>query len=117
MDQEWADPEGAELAALSDADLFGLRLAGQVLGHKAALVGRPRVARWFAELETVMGAELARRGVGVLLASEPDLVLPADADAEDYSVLAEYLSLLAANAALSDAQRQTCRRLLERVVN
>jgi hypothetical protein len=120
MEQERAageGPSGPDVAALSDADIFGLRLAGQVLGHKAALAGRPRVARWFADLETVMGAELARRGVGVVLVTEPELVLSADADASDYALLAEYLGLLAANDALSTEQRLLCRRLLEGAVN
>jgi hypothetical protein len=78
--------------ALADRDLFGLRLAGQVLGHKAAL---------------------ARRGVGVVLVRQAELGLAAEADASDRQLLAEYLGLLAANDALSDGQRAFCRSMLE----
>ena len=99
--------------ALADRDLFGLRLAGQVLGHKAALASRPRVARWFADLESVAVAELARRGVGVVLVRQAELGLAAQADASDRQLLAEYLGLLAANDALSDGQRAFCRSMLE----
>jgi hypothetical protein len=120
MEQERAaaeEPPGLDVAELNDADLFGLRLAGQVLGHKAALAGRPHVARWFSDLEAVMGAELARRGVGVVLVTEPGLALAPDADASDYALLSEYLAMLAANPGLSDAQRLLCRRLMDGVVN
>ncbi|CAN5695404.1 hypothetical protein BH24CHL5_BH24CHL5_13750 [soil metagenome] len=102
---------------LNDNDLFGLRLAGQVLGHKAAALGRPRVARWFADFETVAAAELARRGVGIVLIVEPELRLPPGADAAERQMLAEYLGLLAGNQGLSEAQRDFCRRLLETVVS
>lgn len=105
---------GPSVDALSDGDLFGLRLAGQVLGHKAGLAGRPHVARWFADFEAAIATELARRGVGVVLADPPELALHADADADDRRLLAEYLALLVANDGLSDAQRAVCRRLRER---
>ena len=105
------------LADLNDRDLFGLRLAGQVLGHKAAISGRPRVARWFADLEAAVGAELARRGVGVVLVAEPPLGLPADADTADRQLLCEYLTLLADNEALSPAQRGFCRERLDELAN
>jgi hypothetical protein len=104
--------EGSAISALSDADLFGLRLAGQVLGHKAALAGRPLVARWFADFEAVVAGELAQRGVGIVLTDQPGLELPSDADAADRRLLGEYLELLAGNEGLSDAQRMLCRSLI-----
>ncbi|CAN5701074.1 hypothetical protein BH23CHL7_BH23CHL7_18120 [soil metagenome] len=106
-------PAVGSIRALGDGDLFGLRLAGQVLGHKSALAGRPRVARWFADLESFVGAELARRGVGVVLVVEPELRLAPDADATDRQLLGDYLRLLAANESLSETQRAYCRALLE----
>lgn len=116
MEQEYA-AEGPAVDDLTDSDLFGLRLAGQVLGHKAALLGRPRVARWFADLESVVASELARRGVGVVMISQPSLALPAQADAADRQLLAEYLGLLAANQGLSGEQRDYCRQLLGTVAS
>jgi hypothetical protein len=113
VEQSAASDTGASVRALGDGDLFGLRLAGQVLGHKAALAGRPRVARWFADLESVVAAELARRGVGVVLVVEPELRLAPDADADDRQLLGDYLRLLAANEGLNEAQRTYCRELLE----
>jgi hypothetical protein len=113
VEQSAASDTGASVLGLGDGDLFGLRLAGQVLGHKAALAGRPRVARWFADLESVMAAELARRGVGVVLLADAELRLAADADAADRQLLADYLRLLAGNAGLSETQRTFCRQLLE----
>ena len=99
------------VSGLADAELFGLRLAAQVLGHKAALAGRPRVARWFADLESLIAFRLASRGVGVVLGAEPRLALAPDADAADRRLLAEYLGLLADNEGLTKAQRETCRAL------
>jgi hypothetical protein len=115
VDQAGAAPPELGLADLEDADLFALRLAGQVLGHKAALVGRPGVARWFADFESVVAAELARRGIGVVLVDEPQLALPEDAGEEDQRLVREYLSLLAANQGLSSAQRSFCAALARRV--
>jgi hypothetical protein len=117
VEQERAADEGPHVSGLSDGDLFGLRLAGQVLGHKAAIAGRPRVARWFADLESVVGAELARRGVGVVLIDEPELRLAPDADAADLTALSQYLGLLAGNPGLSEDQRRYCSRLLEGIVS
>lgn len=105
---------GPSVDALSDGDLFGLRLAGQVLGHKASLAGHPHVARWFADFEATIATEMARRGLGVVLADPPELALHPDADAGDRRLLADYLALLVANEGLSDAQRDLCRRLLDR---
>jgi hypothetical protein len=117
VERESAAEGEPDTTALSDGDLFGLRLAGQVLAHKAALAGRPRVARWFADLESVVSSELSRRGVGLVLVAEPELALAAGADAADIALLRDYLALLAGNASLSDAQRAYCQRLLEGVVS
>jgi hypothetical protein len=109
---ENASLENASLEDLDDGDVFGLRLAAQVLGHKASLAGRPRVARWFADFEALAGGELARRGVGILLTSSPTPRLPAEAEPADRRLLAEYLRLVAQNGGLTAAQRAICQRLL-----
>jgi hypothetical protein len=93
-------------------DLFGLRLAGQVLGHKAALAGRPRVARWFADFESVVAAELARRGVGVVLTSTEPSLGCSDADAGDRRLLGEYLGCWPLTRACRRRSACFCRELI-----
>ncbi|HEY7599348.1 MAG TPA: hypothetical protein VH741_05430 [Candidatus Limnocylindrales bacterium] len=96
------------LAELADADLLALRLAAQVLAHKAALVGRPLVGRWFGELERAVDFALARRGVGLVLGQPAAPSLPADASAEDRRLVVEHLGLLAGNDRLAEALRRLC---------
>lgn len=103
------------LAGLSDSDLLGLRLAAQVMTHKAELVGRGYVAAYFARLEHSVQAELASRLTGIRAVSG-QLALETDraVDAEDTRLVNEYLGLLIGNEQLSLQLRHACRRLRAR---
>lgn len=101
----------ARLGALAEADLLALRLAAQVLGHKAGLLDRPAVVGWFTALEQAVKLEMARRGIGFVLGRASEPRLPASADAEDRRLLDEHLGLLAGNGQLSDAVRRLCAEL------
>jgi hypothetical protein len=106
-----ADPS---LADLPVPDLHALRLAAQVLQHKAALDQRPLIADYFQRLAEVSLAELAARGEGVRVLT---LVTPAglpDAAPEQRRLLAEYLGLLIANERLSGRLRATLRGMRAR---
>jgi hypothetical protein len=109
---------GAESTLLDDletADLHALRLAAQVMRHKAELDSRPMVADYFARLGTLATSELARRGEALRVIPTPTpLGLAPDADAEDRRVLGEYLTLLVANERLPQALRDVSRRLRTR---
>ena len=102
---------GARLGELAEADLLALRLAAQVLGHKAGLLGRPTVVDWFAALEHAVDFEMARRGVGFVLGPAPELRLPAHADGADRRLLADHLGLLADNDRLAPQVRALCAEL------
>jgi len=103
------------LTALADADLVALRLAAQVLAHKAELADRARVAAYFESLERSVLAELASRTRRVRTLTERPLVtLDSAADAEDRRLAAEYLGLLVANERLSPQVREICRALRAR---
>jgi hypothetical protein len=100
---------------LGTADLHALRLAAQVMRHKAELDSRPMVADYFVRLGYVATGELARRGEALrVIATPTPLGLPPGADAEDRRVLGEYLTLLVANERLSPALREMSRQLRKR---
>jgi len=109
---------GAESTLLDDlatADLHALRLAAQVMRHKAELDSRPLVADYFARLGYVATGELAKRGEALRVIPTPTpLGLAPGADAEDRRVLGEYLTLLVANERLSQALRDVSRQLRTR---
>jgi hypothetical protein len=101
----------ARLRELAEADLVALRLAAQVLGHKAGLHDRPVVVAWFADLGHAVDFEMARRGVGFVLGEPPEPQLRADADEHDRALLVEHLGLLSDNGQLSAAVRAFCTAL------
>lgn len=106
------DRESTLLGGLPTADLHVLRLAAQVMRHKAQLDDRPLVADYFARLGDASTGELAERGEAFrVIAPAPDLGLDANADAEDHRVLAEYLGLLVGNDRLSPVLRDVSRNL------
>jgi len=112
MENETEATPQAELASLPDADLVGLRLAAQVLGHKAEVSSRPNSAAYFADLQRVIQAALTSRLGGVRVLDDARLpVLPAGSDAEDRRLVNEYLGLLIANEQLSSELRAACRGL------
>lgn len=103
------------LAELGVADVFALRLAAQVMRHKAELDSHPLVADYFVRLGDVATGELAVRGdaLSVIPAAAPVGLAP-DANAEDRRVLGEYLTLLVANDRLPAALRDLSRQLRAR---
>jgi hypothetical protein len=109
---------GSESTLLSDletADLHALRLAAQVMRHKAELDSRPLVADYFARLGNIATGELATRGEALRVIPAPtELDLAPAADAEDRRVLGEYLTLLVANERLPQALRDVSRHLRAR---
>lgn len=100
------------LAGLPDSDLLGLRLAAQVMTHKAELVGRAYVAAYFARLEYSIQAELASRLTSIrALPGQLGLEVNGAAEVEDARLVNEYLGLLIGNEQLSSELREACRRL------
>jgi hypothetical protein len=109
------ETEGTLLADLPTADLHALRLAAQVMRHKAELDNRPLVADYFTRLNSASTDELGRRGEAFRLIPPVALIgLDAGADAEDRRLLAEYLGLLIGNDKLSVALRDVSRKLRSR---
>jgi hypothetical protein len=103
------------LAELGTAELHALRVAAQVMRHKADLDERPLVADYFNILGNLCLAELGRRGEGLrVIPAVPVLALDVSADADDRRVLAEYLGLLIGNERLSTALRDVSRQLRSR---
>ncbi|CAN5855545.1 hypothetical protein BH24CHL6_BH24CHL6_15160 [soil metagenome] len=112
MEQE---AEAPILTGLSDSDLLGLRLAAQVMTHKAELVGRGPVAAYFARLEHSVQAELASRLTGIrALSGQLPLEVDQVAGGDDIELINEYLEVLIANEQLSGELRDACRRLRAR---
>jgi hypothetical protein len=110
------------LADLSAEDLAALRLGAQVMAHRAALAGLPRVAHYFERIEAETIAEQAatgQRGHGSAEGSMADVwVVPIVGDSAmvsegDRREIGEYLQLLAANEALPPSVRAWCRGLLD----
>ena len=109
------DGESTLLADLSTADLHGLRLAAQVMKHKAELDDRPLVGDYFDRLGMAAAGELAARGEALrLVTAATPLGLGPSADAEDRRLLAEYLGLLIGNERLSQPLRELGRSLRSR---
>jgi hypothetical protein len=109
------DGDESLVVALATPDLHALRLAAQVMRHKAELDGRPLVADYFVRLDGLSTGELARRGeLFKVIPPVTRLGLAVAADAEDRRLLAEYLGLLIGNERLSPALRDISRRLRSR---
>jgi hypothetical protein len=107
-----AHESGARLVDLTSDDLVALRLAAQVMAHRAHMAGRPRVGLYFDSLESAVMAEQAARGQeGDRVISAAELVVPGP---NDRRVLGEYLALLVGNEGLSDAVRRLCHSLAAR---
>src|SRR5688572_3801364 len=91
------------LTDLSATDLTDLRLAAQIMAHRAALADRPRVAMYFESLEAAVMAEQAARGQASAFAVEGPISQAGDqatllltaASPADTDLLNECLSLLA----------------------
>jgi hypothetical protein len=121
------NPQPASLADLSPGDLAALRLGAQVMAHRAALAGLPRVAHFFEGIEAETIAEQAATGQrGHVSAADrlPANGLPANVwvipivgdtpmvSEGDRREIGAYLELLAANEALPQPVRAWCRGLL-----
>ena len=101
------------LEDLSSDDLAVLRLSSQVLAHKAALAGLPRVEMFFERLETEAVTEAAARGQrGARPDSATNPWLVGGMSTSDRESIADYLELLANNAALPATVRDFVRRLI-----
>ena len=100
------------LPDLSPAELEQMRLATQVLAHKAALTGRPLVERYWRDLGRAVAFALARRGIGFVVGRPPRVALDDGAEPADRAMLAEHLGLLAGNAQLPPAVRELCAALI-----
>lgn len=98
------------------ADLGALALAGQVLAHKAALAGLPRVEMFFTTIEAEIAVESAARGqIGQRDRNADEGPHPwrsAPLTSADRAAIAAYLELLAGNEGLSPAVREYARRLV-----
>ncbi len=103
------------LGQLSDVELGGLRLAVQVLAHKAAIAGFTRVALYFESLESAAMAEQAARAQSASTRSAPlPGTLSIGSGADDRRLVVEYLHLLVDNERLSAQVRSLCRMLASR---
>ncbi|MEP7361459.1 MAG: hypothetical protein ABI744_07760 [Chloroflexota bacterium] len=103
----------AALDDLSAADLEALRLASQVLAHKAALAELPRVEMFFTTIEAEVAAEGAarsQRGQRGDEVANPWRTAPLTP--VDRAAIAAYLELLAGNERLSPAVRDYVRGLI-----
>lgn len=104
----------ASLEGLSTADLEALRLSSQVLAHKAAMAGLPRVAMFFSSVESEVVVETAARGQrGQRAEHAADLWRNASLTPVDRAAIAAYLELVANNEGLSPAVREYATRLLK----
>lgn len=102
------------LDELSTDDLSALRLAAQVMAHRAQQAGRPVVALYFDRLEAAVMAEDAARAQH-RNGGRPRAVLPLATglvtSPEDDLAIGEDLALLADNERLAGAVRDFCRGL------
>ena len=102
---------GVSLADMSPQDLDALRLAAQVMAHRAALADLPRVALYFERIEAetlaeqAASAQLGRRMAGPapgVISIIGDRAATSDGDR---AVIGEYLDLLVANGGLPKSVR------------
>ena len=101
------------LSALTPADLASLRLAAQVMSHRALLAGTPAAALYFDSLATAVDGEQAARsqlGAGDGARVAP-LLIDGARGTDDRRVIREYLAVLAANERLPASVREICRAL------
>lgn len=110
-----------DLSVLDADDLRALRLGAQVLGHRAALEARPRVATLFATLTSGADGALARRGRSdgawserITLTFDESSDRPEES-VEDRRLLVEYVTLLAGNPRLTAGVRGVFLSLGERL--
>src|SRR5690242_18170305 len=104
----------ASLDGLSATDLEAVRLASQVLAHKAAMAGVPRAAMFFSTVESEAVTEAAARGQrGQRGEVVVDPWRTAPLTPVDRATIAAYLELLTKNQALSAAVREYATRLLK----
>jgi hypothetical protein len=104
---------GLRLDGLSADDLAALRLSAQVMAHRAALAGLPRVEMFFARLEAEALAEAAARAqLGARSDGEVNPWLVGGLSDRDQATIADYLELLGGNAALTPTLRDLVRRLI-----
>ena len=105
-----AHDSGLDLIELSADDLSALRLAAQVMAHRAVVAGRPAVVLYFDSLESSLLAEAAaraqsdgpRHGDATTIVSTIDTAVSID----DRLLIRQYLALLAANDRLpTDVRR------------
>ena len=101
------------LESLAAADLEALRVSSQVLAHKAAMAGLPRVAMFFSSVESEVAAEGAARSQrGRRGADGADPWQTTPLTPVDRAAIAAYLELLANNYGLSPAVREYAMRLI-----
>ena len=104
----------ASLSELTPADLASLRLAAQVMSHRALLAGTPAAALYFDSLATAVDGEQAARsqlGAGGGGSPVAPLLLDGARGTDDRRVIREYLAVLAANNRLPTSVREVCRAL------
>jgi hypothetical protein len=108
------DPK-AGLIDLAADDLAALRLAAQVMAHRAQLAGRPAVALYFDSLEaSVLAEQAARAQAGDARprgGASVAITFDATAGIDDRLLIGQYLALLADNGQLPDGVRDLCRSL------
>lgn len=111
----------ASLSDLTPTDLASLRLAAQVMSHRALLAGTPGAALYFDSLATAVDGEQAARaqgGGGGGRARGDDtgttvapLLLAGSGGDDDRRVIGEYLAVLADNEQLPRSVREVTRAL------
>jgi hypothetical protein len=102
-----------ELDRLSADDLAALRLSAQVMAHRAALAGLPRVEMFFERLQAEADAETAARAqLGSRAAGGTNPWLVGGLSSTDQQAVADYLGLLADNTALPATLRDLVRHLI-----
>lgn len=111
----------ASLTALTTDELTALRLAAQVMSHRALLAGTSAAALYFDSLATAVDAEEAARAqagngarASVTRGAEAiaaPLLLQGARGEDDRRVVGDYLALLADNERLPAGVRDVCRAL------
>lgn len=101
------------LREMSGDDLAALRLAAQVMAHRALLGGQPRVLHYFENLDSAIVAEQAARAQPDQAPLSDTALLAAGTTDDDLELIGKDLDLLIGNERLSVALREGCRRLRE----